>query len=372
MKPSLASVAVFAVLAIASLVPGARAAEPAAPEACTAGQPCDDGNACTLDDTCNASGVCVGGPPPPRLRYCVSGGTGEAITIPSGPGGSMPYPSSLSVAAGPTVCKVTVTIDTIGHSNPDDIDMLLSGPAGQNAKIMSDVGGTADLFGTSFLLDDNAAASMPDGGPLFAADPSSPLGSGPYKPTDINDGPDNFPVPAPLPLGGSALSVFKNTNPNGTWNLWVADDRAGDSGFIRRWCLNISFLCTADAQCGDADSCTQDACVNGVCVNAFQDAPPPEVQGVQIAADKQTISWSPISGALSYDVVSGAIADLPVGPAGGDESCFDDVTASSTVDTSIPPAGEGLWYLVRAMNCYDNGTYGSQRDGTPRVTDTCF
>src|SRR6266508_917026 len=60
------------------------------------------------------------------------------ITIPdSGP--ASPYPSDIVVPAGlGTVTKVTVTINSLTHTFPDDLDFLLVGPAGQNAIIMSD------------------------------------------------------------------------------------------------------------------------------------------------------------------------------------------------------------------------------------------
>jgi len=355
------------------------------------GAPCNDGNVCTVNDACSA-GVCLGNLPP-TVSYCSTGST----TIPSGPGASTPYPSPISVAGGSVVCKVRVTLDGVFHTNPDDIDMLLSGPGGQNAKIMSDVGGTADLGGLSLAIDDSASSSMPDGGPLFAEGKDATFGGGTYKPTDINDGVDTFPAPAPAPAGGSALSVFNGSNPNGTWNLWIVDDRAGDSGSLNRWCVQISYACTADAQCpSDGEPCTDDVCVSGACAhvenhNACDDGnpctandvcgsgfcdgtpivTPGEAQGLRLLADKQTISWSATPGSTSYDVVRGAVAALPVGPFAGDEICFPDNVGTSVVDATLPALGTSNWYLVRAENCAGNGIYGFQSNGTPQFTFTC-
>jgi hypothetical protein len=340
----------------------------AAPDACgTNGTPCDDGNACTLNDTC-VNNVCVGGAPPPAIRYCTPY-VPDLITIPSGPGAASPYPYSINVNAGPTVCKVSLSFSSISHTNPDDMDIMLSGPGGQNAKIWSDAGGTQDIGNLSQLLDDDAASFIPDGGPMFADGFGDEFGGTNRKPTDINDGVDTFPAPAPLPMGGSAFGVFKGTNPNGTWNLWVVDDKSLDAGSIWGWCLRISFLCNSNSQCADDNPCTDDSCVNGICANAFQQAAPPEVQGVAVAADKSTISWSPMPGAQSYDVVRGGISDLSFGAAG--DTCFDDVATTSISDATLPPDGKGDWYLVRAMNCYDNGTYGTQSNGTPRGASVC-
>src|SRR5262249_48919460 len=39
----------------------------------------------------------------------------------------------------------------------------------------------------------------------------------------------------------TALSVFKNTDPSGTWKLFVVDDASGDSGTIAGgWSLTLS------------------------------------------------------------------------------------------------------------------------------------
>src|SRR5436190_3855261 len=109
-----------------------------------------------------------------------------------------PYPSNIVVAGfSGTVTKVTVKLNGLAHTFPDDIDILLVGPGGQNAIIMSDVGGATDITGVTLTLDDLAASTLPDG---------SPLVTGTFKPTDFETG-DIFPPPAPSPLGGSVLSV---------------------------------------------------------------------------------------------------------------------------------------------------------------------
>ena len=50
-----------------------------------------------------------------------------------------PYPSNITVAGMPgSITKVTVKLNNITHGRPADIDMLLIGPGGQTAIIMSD------------------------------------------------------------------------------------------------------------------------------------------------------------------------------------------------------------------------------------------
>jgi len=153
-----------------------------------------------------------------------------AITI-NASGIASPYPSNIAVSGQVgLITGVTVTLNNLSHTFPDDIDILLVGPGGQNAIILSDVGGGTPVTGVNLTLDDAAAASLPDSGPLV---------SGTFKPTNAG-GVDIFPAPAPTPSGGSALSVFNGTSPNGTWSLYIRDDTGTEGGSLAGgWCLNI-------------------------------------------------------------------------------------------------------------------------------------
>jgi subtilisin-like proprotein convertase family protein len=170
-----------------------------------------------------------GGTPPPTPCGTATFSNPVTINIPD-VGAATPYPSNIAVAMAGTITKVTVKLNNLSHSFPSDIDVLLVGPGGQNAIIMSDVGGGADITGVTLTLDDAAANSMP----------ASTLTTGTYKPTN-NNGSDFFPAPAPLPSGGSPLSVFNGTSPNGTWSLYVVDGAGDDQGsFAGGWELNIT------------------------------------------------------------------------------------------------------------------------------------
>jgi len=73
--------------------------------------------------------------------------------------------------------------------------------------------------------------------------------------------------------------------------------------------------------------------------------------------------WTPIPEATGYDVVAGSLGQLQ--GSGGDFTsstafCLgNDQVSSTAVDTSGPPAaGEGVWYLVRAVStCSGDGSY---------------
>ena len=152
------------------------------------------------------------------------------IVISDGPGGVPATPLSFQVRMPGTVTSVTLQFRGLSHAHPDDLDMLLVGPQGQNAIIWSDAGGSNDVENLTITLDDAATSDLPNSGPLA---------SGAYRPANYGGG-DSFPVGAPTPLGGSPLSVFHGTNPNGEWKLYIVDDSGADLGNIAQgWSLNI-------------------------------------------------------------------------------------------------------------------------------------
>ena len=164
-----------------------------------------------------------------------SAGCSTAITIPAGAPGTTtgpasPYPSTISVVGlGTSVTDVNVQLFAFSHTYPDDIDMLLVGPQGQNAIIMSDAGGSTDIVNITITLDDAAAAPLPD---------TTVIANGSYQPADYTTG-DTFPAPAPAPSGAVALSTFNGTDPNGVWSLYIYDDVSGDFGSVG-WCLDVT------------------------------------------------------------------------------------------------------------------------------------
>jgi subtilisin-like proprotein convertase family protein len=150
------------------------------------------------------------------------------------------YPSQIVVSSEPTPSDVNVTLTGFSHTFADDVDMLLVGPQGQSVILMSDaIGDVADKLTLTF--DDQAANFLPD---------EDPAVSGPYKPTNYGpSSPDACPNEpstdtwpgAPVGPYGSTLSVFNGIDPNGTWNLYIVDDCAGDAGSISGgWSLTFT------------------------------------------------------------------------------------------------------------------------------------
>jgi uncharacterized repeat protein (TIGR01451 family) len=144
-----------------------------------------------------------------------------------------PYPSAITVSnLSGTVTKVTVRLRGLTHTSPDDIDVLLVGPGGQKTYLMSDVGGANSVTNLTLTFDDSASTSLPD---------TTKLSSGTNKPTNFDTGSDAFPGPAPSSPYATNLAVFNGVNPNGTWSLYVRDDRNNDVGNIGQgWTLAIA------------------------------------------------------------------------------------------------------------------------------------
>lgn len=149
-----------------------------------------------------------------------------AIEVPLGDTGlgvASPYPQEIAISGVlGVVTDVNVGITGISHTFPDDIDMMIVGPQGQTAMLMSDACGNGDINNFIYTFDDEAGAPMTDGGSCFFVD---------YQPVDYEPG-ESLPLPAPAGPYGTSLSVFDGVNPNGTWQLYINDDASADAGYI--------------------------------------------------------------------------------------------------------------------------------------------
>ncbi len=159
-----------------------------------------------------------------------SAGNAAAMTIPAS-GSASPYPSTVVVPPGfGTVTKVRVVLNGLSHAWPDDVDVLLVGPAGQTTLLMSDVGGSVTATNVVLTFDDAGSALADSGG----------VATGTYRPTNF-DTADTFAGPAPGGPYGTTLSTFNGTSAAGTWSLFVTDDTGGLSGSIAAgWSLHLT------------------------------------------------------------------------------------------------------------------------------------
>ncbi len=157
---------------------------------------------------------------------------GAYIIIPDH-GAGTPYPSTINVS-GLTglVGKLAVTLSNMSHSFPNDIQVLLVGPSGQDIVLVGGTGASYAITNVTLTFDDAAPALLPG---------SSQITNGTFKPTDYGLALP-FPLPAPAPPYAATLAAaFDGTAPNGTWALYVFDNDPGDSGSIASgWSLNLT------------------------------------------------------------------------------------------------------------------------------------
>ena len=154
-----------------------------------------------------------------------------------------PYPSTITVTGltNQLITNVTVTLNGFSHDSPSDVNILLIGPTGLTALLMADCGGQ-DLLDPSvtnltLTFDDNSIYLLPINDVLYSG--TFQPGANPARPL--------FDLPPPAPAGNSNadtdLSLFGNTDPDGTWSLFIVDDAstAGITGSISGgWSLSIS------------------------------------------------------------------------------------------------------------------------------------
>ena len=135
-----------------------------------------------------------------------------------------PYPLQINVT-GTTgnIAKVTVKLSGLSHTYPADIDIVLVSPTGQKVILLSDAGGGSDVSGIDLTLDDDATV---------ATTGVSRLGTGLYRPANLDAGTDVFPTPAPTGPFATTLATFRGQAANGMWTLFVRDDASVDTGTL--------------------------------------------------------------------------------------------------------------------------------------------
>jgi hypothetical protein len=150
------------------------------------------------------------------------------------------FPQSLEVSGlSDPIAEIRISFLGLTHETPGDIDALLVGPGGQTVMLMSDTGEPAiSPEVTDLQLDFRDGAS-----PLPQ---TQKLVSGAFAPTnyvgfgEIPEMDQITPNPPPLGPYGATFSVFNGSNPNGTWTLYIQDDRDDDSGALSRWSLTVT------------------------------------------------------------------------------------------------------------------------------------
>lgn len=184
------------------------------------------------DPANNAAQLTTGVLPTATPAFVYTNAAGLNISEAAGP--ASVYPSAIVVSGFVgTVGRLAVNLHGLSHTFPDDLDIVLVGPGGQKVVLMSDAGGDQRFAITHATLtfEDDAPRTLPY---------RSEIASGTYRPTDFEPG-ETLPGPAPAGPYGTSLAVFNGTHPNGSWQLFVADDEARDGGRLAGgWSLSIT------------------------------------------------------------------------------------------------------------------------------------
>ncbi len=164
---------------------------------------------------------------------------GGGMTLPPvGTGGSLNSDSTTSSSAtvsgvGTGALDISVLVNGLTHTWPDDLDFVLVSPTGKGLILMSDAGGSTDVSGLSVGFSDSGSGPAPD---------STVLGSGPYTASNYGTG-DTWYTTGTTLLSFTEVSNFAGflgDNADGSWTLWVRDDAGGDIGSISDWSITFT------------------------------------------------------------------------------------------------------------------------------------
>jgi hypothetical protein len=124
--------------------------------------------------------------------------------------------------------RVEVTLHNLRHSYPADLDILLLSPSGAKIMLMSDAGGSISVTNATLVFH-----------PLWQSF-SAPLEQGPIPSNQTshfsswNYGEQETQLPG-APAGPYApdLNDLYGTGANGIWELYIYDDKTGQTGALQ-------------------------------------------------------------------------------------------------------------------------------------------
>jgi uncharacterized repeat protein (TIGR01451 family) len=176
---------------------------------------------------------------PARATFSSQYPVTNSITIPTY-GIGAPYPSTITVSnVTGVVSEATVNFVGLSHTFPSDINALLVSPAGSNVLLMAHAGTNYSITNVTLFFDD-AGAPLPQSSQIF---------SGTNRPTAYN--PRTLPLPAPQGTYSSILANLNGWGPNGTWSLYILDDKPGDSGLLDGWGITLTTVTPLNPVCSD-------------------------------------------------------------------------------------------------------------------------
>jgi uncharacterized repeat protein (TIGR01451 family) len=151
----------------------------------------------------------------------------------SAPSAANPYPSTIQVS-GVTgfVSRVAISLNNLSHTYPDDIGAIVVHPSARPSVLMAHAGGGLAASHLNLTFDRSASVAVPDESQLTSTR-YSPAAYGSYA----------FPTNFTLPAGpySANMAAFEGVDPNGNWQLFMADDSQGDNGNVAGgWTISIT------------------------------------------------------------------------------------------------------------------------------------
>jgi hypothetical protein len=382
---------------------------PTAPTAVTViatGGACNDGNACTQTDTCQA-GACAGSNPvvcpsdpchspgtcTPATGACSVGTTrynepcndGNPCTntdycgmrlgqnFDQAPGASIPAPWTTSLLAGGGGDLPWRIDSSSSQSSPlaafaDDPDhttdkVLVTPPFTITSSPSPAYVGFFHRFQTESTYDGGVMEISINGGPftdILAAGGSFIFGgyTGTISPSD------GSPI-----AGRQAWTGLSSGWPNYQSTIATFPPGAAGQSIRLRWRFVSDYIVPSIGHWIDGIMVIDD--YPAMTCGGLPAPIPQEVGPLMAQPDKVNWTFPAALSATYYLAMRGMVSNLPVGPGGGDELCGDFGGILGFYDPSVPPLGDSFWYLARGLNSCGSGTWGSQSNGMPRTTTTC-
>jgi glucose/arabinose dehydrogenase len=208
------------------------------------------------------------------------------------------------------------------------------------------------------LLNENRAPTA-NAGPDFAAR-CQPLDARIYLDGTASSDPDNQPIQYAWTQVGGTTVVINEAQTARPWFFLpeqaggilsfqlVVNDRHTSASDV----VTVTLTNQTDAD-GDGFPECNDCAPNNAAIY-----PIGEVDGLQLADDDQTISWSPLSGANSYNLMRGTVSALPR----YDYTCLHTALVGlNAADATIPATGDSFYYLTQAVDGCGQGSIGRGR-----------
>lgn len=304
---------------------------------------CNDGNPCTAD-SCNPVLGCVYGPAPDGTAC----DDGDLCTLTDS------CQAGVCTGSNPVSCVPLSQCHEAGVCNPGT--GVCSDPPAPSGTACDD----ANACTTADACDGAGACA---GGPPPNCDDGVPCTVDSCNPSSgcINTESD------PLCDDGSVCTTDKCDGQSGCSNTPISCDDA--DACTTDSCNPVLGCANTPLNCDDANPCTTDSCDSVLgCVNTGFS--PPGVTGL-VAQTSQQYAWDDLGGGFAYDVLRGAVGQLPVG-SGPSETCLaSSHPANAIIDSNTPAIGAGFYYLVRSEQNGCNGSYGSASNGNPRISSVC-